>query len=72
MLDKYNWIAVNVEEDGKLCAYAIRVRQNENLLSKLAINNIVSANICGTKKEAREIVNFWNDCYKQNGTYMFA
>jgi hypothetical protein len=35
----------------------------------LQIPGITSANICSTKKEAENVVDFWNKCYKTNKTY---
>lgn len=68
---KNHYIAIQIEENGKYYAYAIKATESDNLLSKLAVTNIISANICDTKKRAEELVTFWNDCYKQNGTYIF-
>lgn len=66
------YIAVSIEEDNKNYAYAIKVTESDNLLGKLEVKGIKYANICGTKKRASEIVDYWNNGYKQNGTYMFA
>ena len=68
---KYFYIAIQVEENGKYYAYAIKVSENDNLLSKLKIKNIVTANICSTKKRAKELVEFWNANHKSNGKYLF-
>ena len=68
---KYLYIAVQVEENGKYYAYAIKVSESDNLLSKLKIKNIVTANIFRTKKRAVEVVESWNRMYKENGNYMF-
>ena len=37
---KYFYIAVQVEESGKYYAYAVKVSESDNLLSKLKIKNI--------------------------------
>ena len=66
-----HYIVVQINENDKNYAYMIRCSGSDNLLSKLAIKNIVAANICPTKKAARALAAFWNDCFKQNGTYMF-
>ena len=71
-MEKTTFIAVTVHEDGKYYSYAIKTKNNNNLLSVLNIKGIVSANVCDTFKKAREIVDYWNECYKRNGTYMFA
>ena len=28
--------------------------------------------ICGSRKEAEEVVATWNECFKENGSYMFG
>lgn len=68
---KNHYIAIQIRENGKYYAYAIKVSESDNLLSKLDIKDIISANICDTKKRAEELVTFWNDCYKRNGTWLF-
>lgn len=66
------YVAIQIEENGKYYAYAEKVNDNDNLLSRLSIKNIVTANICETKKKAAEIVNMWNESHKANGRYMFS
>lgn len=67
------WLAVTVTKDGKNYAYAWPVFGSENLVSVLSrFSGLASANICATKKGAAELVTFWNECYKANGSYMFA
>lgn len=42
----------------------------DNLKTKLEnISGLLRANICPTKKDAVEIVEFWNNTHKNNGTY---
>lgn len=66
------YLACVTEENGKYYAHAAKVSQNTNILSALArIPNLKTTNICNTKKQAEGIVAFWNNCYKQNGTYLF-
>lgn len=53
-------------------AYVLTTNENLNLVSELkAIRGLVSANVYPTKKRAREMVEFWNQCFKRNGTYLF-
>jgi hypothetical protein len=68
---KYFYLAVNIKENEKYYAYAVKVSTMDNLLSKLEIPNIYSANFFGTKKRTEEIVKSWNTSYKANGTYLF-
>ena len=66
------YIAVQVCENGKYYAHIVKATESDNLLSRLKISNIISANIYPTKKCATEIVEFWRECYKRNGKYMFS
>lgn len=66
------YAAVTVEENGKYYAYVIPFSSSDNALCKLAVKNILHANIYTTKKHAAEVVTAWNDAYKANGTYMFS
>lgn len=72
MKKKISYIAVQVTENGKNYAYAVKVSESDNLLSKLAIKGIAAANLCSTKKEAEEVVTAWNEAFKNNGSYMFG
>ena len=65
------WAAVTVQEYGRYYSYVTPISAADNALSKLAITGIVSANIYRTKKQAAEVVTFWNECYRKNGTYLF-
>lgn len=63
----------NPEYDPGYYADVIRCSDSENLVSVLAhIGGLVSATIFPTRKQAREVANLWNDCYKANGTYFFG
>lgn len=66
------YIAVQICENGKYYAYVVKVNESVNLLSSLAIKNIITANIYPTKKRATEIVNAWRAGYIENGNYMFS
>jgi hypothetical protein len=69
---KKHYFVINQSEKGKNIAVVIRATESENLLSVLNIKNIITANICETKKAAEELAAFWNECYKENGTYLFG
>ena len=68
---KNTYIAVGIKENGKWYHYVIKVKESDNLLAKLKIQNIEHANVCSTKKRAEELVHLWNECAKLNGCYMF-
>lgn len=65
------YVAVQIEENGKYYAYAVKVSESDNLLAKLEIKGIKTANLCSTKKLAERIVNMWNVAYKANKRYLF-
>lgn len=52
---KYMWAVCDVEADGKYYAYPIRISVADNLLSKLTIKGIKAANLCESKKRAKEV-----------------
>lgn len=66
---KYHYIAISKRENNKNLASVLRVSESDNLIFSLQIPGITSANICSSKKEAENVVNFWNKCYKKNKTY---
>lgn len=68
---KNSYIVVSINENEKNYAYAVKVNSSDNLLSKLQIKDIKTANICESRKEASKLADYWNECYKKNGTYMF-
>ena len=57
-------------EKGKLYAYVEPFTDDTNVLH-LSPLGAVHINVYATKKRAREVVDFWNECYKANGTYAF-
>lgn len=70
---KYNYFyaAVTVEKGGKYNAYVIKFADCDNVLYTLNPKGCIHANVYKTKKEAYRIADFWNECYKRNGTYLF-
>lgn len=84
----YFYIAVQVRQDRNARAFTPRpspeydpgyyadvicCSENDNLLHSLdCIGGIIHVNILPTKKRAEEVAQYWNDCYKANGTYFFA
>jgi hypothetical protein len=68
---KYFYIAVTIEENKKYYSYVIKANNQENLLPKLKIKNIVNATLTATKQRAENLVNLWNAMYKTNNQYLF-
>ena len=54
-------------------AYMVKFTSSDNVKSVLdRIGGLKAANMCATRKEAKELVETWNEAYKQNGTYAFS
>ena len=69
MLNKYSWLVIVQVFDGKRFAFARRVSHSTNLLSELeGFKSAESVNIADSKKAAVDIANYWNECYRKNGT----
>lgn len=53
-------------------AYMVKFTSSDNLKSVLdRIGGLQAANVCATKKEAKELVKAWNEGFEQNGVYAF-
>lgn len=65
------YFVVIIKENGKYLNYVEKATDSDNLLSKFKIKNCVGVNIFPTKKKAEEIADFWNDCAKKNGNFMY-
>lgn len=46
------YIVVQTKKDDRFYAHVVKISKHDNLLSKLNIENIVTANICQSRKEA--------------------
>ena len=64
-----NFVLVLTNEDKKNRAVAICCRPNENLKGYGADPKVSVMHYCPTRKEARELADYWNQCYKENGSY---
>ena len=73
MNTKNFWLACSIQENGKRYAYVVKAPQHDNLVSVMQrVKNLEIAEIYNSKKQAGEVVTFWNECYKNNGSYMFS
>lgn len=67
------YLAATISENGKFYPFIKRVLPCENLKSILeGFKGLEFINICESKKDAAALVEFWRDCYKKNGTYLFS
>ena len=65
------YMVYTIEEDGRFYAWAQRVKESENLKQYFYNKNVISVNVIATKKRAAEIVQAWNDGFKEQGRYLF-
>ena len=78
MKNFYMAVSVVVEstftnESGGNYAYMVKFTSSDNLKSVLdRIGGLKAANLCATKKEAKELVETWNETFQQNSTYAFS
>ena len=59
-------------DKNKYYAYAERVDNCNNLKDYFSRDNIHTVNAFPTFKEAKETADFWNECYKKNGSYLYS
>lgn len=69
----YAVVYTGERQDGEIgrVARSDRVHMSNNLKSYFDRENIETVMPCRTLKEADEISEFWNECYKRNDTYLF-
>lgn len=72
-MDKYIYaVTMNIDENGKLWAEAIRFRARTNILPYLKESkHIVTFNIMPSKKKAVETAVAWEQRFIENGTAFF-
>lgn len=65
------YLVLNKKENDKYVAFMVKCCESNNLLSVLMqYSGLSSVNICKTHKQAQGLVDFWNEGYKENGTYL--
>ena len=68
---KYFYYAATREQNGKNYAFVIKASNGDNLISLFARQEAKQVHACATKKDAEKLADFWNECYKKNGTNAF-
>lgn len=73
---KKHYFAVTEEYEGHYFAYAMGASDADNLLALFArqagIATLVAAHACGSRKQAEEIAEGWNESFRKNGTYLYS
>ncbi len=69
---EYFYYVFVAAENGKYYAWAVKVPGSNNLLPHIEREkNLVIVHQFKTMKKAKETAEFWNECYKRNGTFLF-
>lgn len=54
-------------------AYTETIPNSSNLVSLFErTKGLIIIHAADTKKGAKELADFWNECYEKNGTYLYA
>ena len=68
----YLAVTIGTAENKDLYSFVTSVSQNSNIVAVLeGLPGLGTANIYTRRKDAEEIAAFWNECYKNNGTYRY-
>lgn len=72
-MNKKTFFVISVKtEDGRRYAYADAIQNCNDLFWIFKnIKGLETVNACDTRRDADEIARYWNECYKNNGTYAF-
>ena len=67
------YIAFSAQLDGKYWAGTMTVSSDDNIMNiSQKIAGMQAANLCATKKAAKELADNWNECFKRNGTSIYT
>ena len=70
---KHFYITFFAQLNGKYWAGTMTVSSDDNIMSiSQKIAGIQAANLCATKKAAEELADYWNECFKRNGTSFYT
>lgn len=63
------YFAYSAQVNGRNYAGTMRKTDSDNLLA--LAGNVTALHICATRKAAEELANYWNECYRINGTSIY-
>lgn len=63
------YFAYTSQVNGRNYAGTMRKTDSDNLLA--LAGNVTALHICATRKAAEELANYWNECYRINGTSIY-
>lgn len=72
MNKKSYYVFVIKTDEGKRYAYAETIQNCNNIFWMFQnTKSLESVNACDTRRDADEIARYWNETYKNNGTFAF-
>ena len=70
---KHFYITFFAQLNGKYWAGTMTVSSDDNIMNiSQRIAGMQAANLCATKKAAEELADYWNECFKRNGTSIYT
>ena len=66
---KHFYYVIMATKNEKYYAYVVEINKENAIPTHWVTSGKVYPR--ETKKKAEELANYWNECYKANGTYMF-
>lgn len=70
---KHFYITFFAQLNGKYWAGTMTVSSDDNIMNiSQKIAGMQAANLCATKKAAEELADYWNECFKRNGTSIYT
>lgn len=65
------YFACSKTENGRCYAWVLKIPENHNIIKRILPDHPDVLHPCHTKRDAEQIVNYWNACYKVNNYYLF-
>lgn len=70
---KETYFAATVERGGRFASLVLSVENGANLLLRLQnTQGLTFITPCDSKRQADELVYFWNESHKKNGVYLYT
>ena len=70
---KHFYITFFAQLNGKYWAGTMTVSSDDNIMNiSQKIAGMQAANLCATRKAAEELADYWNECFKRNGTSIYT
>ena len=70
---KETYFAATVERNGRFVSLVLSVENGTNMLLRLQnTQGLTFITPCDSRKQANELVYYWNESHKKNGVYLYT